>query len=134
MTKEKYTVTRIHENRDCVRITEEGLEGADRKNPNRPVSLMSLDARQQIDRAMQRGLCYRRFTADITLDCNQMPPTDVRLKCGELILVILPERKKCWPECELLQKQLPCPLKDGVRYARVAIPGSLCLGNSFKIL
>jgi len=107
MADKKFTVAAIHENQNCARITQEGLEGADRKNPNRPVSLMSLDARQQVDSAVRRGLCYRRFTADITLDCVHMPPTDVRLKCGELVLVILPERKKCWPECELWQKDQP---------------------------
>jgi hypothetical protein len=134
MAEEKFTIAAIHENQNCVQITEDGLEGADRKNPNRPVSLISLNARQQVDSAVQRGLCYRRFTADITLDCNQMPPTDARLKCGELILVILPERKKCWPECELLQNQLPCPLKDGVRYAQVEHPGNLCINDIFMVL
>ena len=134
MTTNEFTIAAIHENRDCARITREGLEGADRKNPDRPVSLMSLDARQQVDTAVRRGLCYRRFTADITLNCNQMPPSGARLKCGELILVILPERKKCWPECELLQEQQPCPLREGVRYAQVDSPGRLCLGETFERL
>ena len=129
MTKEKFTIAAIHENRDCVHITEEGLEGAKRKNPDRPVSLMSLKARQQVDAAVQRGLCYKRFTADITLDCDQMPPTDAHLISGELILVILPERKKCWPECELWQEKQLCPLREGVRYARVEKPGTICLSE-----
>lgn len=129
MPKEQYLIAAIHENQGCARITKEGLEGANRKSPDRPVSLMSLDARQQVDAAVRRGLCYRRFTADITLDCQQMPPTDARLTCGELTLVILPERKKCWPDCELWQENLPCPLREGVRYARVETPGMLCRGQ-----
>ena len=131
MTDNTYTVAALHEHRGCVRITELGLEGADRKNPDRPISLMSLDARQQVDAAVQRGLCYRRFTADITLGCEKMPPTGTRLQCGKFTLVILPERKKCWPDCELWQADLPCPLREGVRYARVATPGDLCLGDAF---
>ena len=134
MPNEKYTIAAIHENRDCARIIQTGLEGANRKSPDRPVSLMSLEARQQVKKAVHRGLCYRRFTADITLDCDQMPPTGARLKCGKVTLVILPERKKCWPECELLQEQRPCPLREGVRYARVDSPGKLCLGETFEIL
>ena len=130
MPKINVTVAAIHQNRDCARFTETGLEGADRKNPDRPVSLMSLDARQQIDTAVRRGLCYKRFTADITLDCSQMPPTDAKLQCGELTLIILPERKKCWPDCELFQEGLPCPLREGVRYARVITPGGLCRGEA----
>jgi len=134
MKEDKFIVAAIHKNQDCAQVTTGGLEGADRKNPDRPVSLMSLDARQQVDTAVRQGLCYKRFTADITLDCSQMPPTDAKLQCGELTLALLPERKKCWPECELFQEQLPCPLREGVRYARVETPGNLCLGESFKVL
>ncbi len=132
MTEEKFTVAAIHEHQNCACITEEGLEGANRKSPDRPVSLMSLDARQQVDSAVRRGLCYKRFTADITLDCVQMPPSGAHLKGGELVLVILPECKKCWPVCELWQEKHPCPLRDGVRYARVETPGLLCLGEEFS--
>jgi hypothetical protein len=131
MTDNTYIVAALHEHRDSACITEQGLDGADRKNPDRPISLMSLDARQQVDASAQRGRCYRRFTADITLDCEQMPPTGSVLQCGKLTLVILPERKKCWPDCELWQEGLPCPLRDGVRYASVASPGKLCLGDAF---
>lgn len=130
----KCTVAALYENKTRVHVTKEGLEGVQRKNPDRPVSLMSLTARQSVDRAVQRGLCYERFTADITLDCEQMPPTGTRLKCGDLVLAILPERKKCWPECVLLQKDLPCPLKEGVRYARVETTGTLHLDDSFEII
>jgi len=132
MTQENYTVAKIHEHQNCAKITIEGLEGANRKSPDRPLSLMSLDSRQHVDAAVRRGLCYRRFTADITLDCEQMPPTDAHLKSGELVLVILPERKKCWPDCELWQENLPCPLREGVRYARVERPGLLCVGEVFS--
>ena len=134
MPKEKYQIAAIHEHEDCAQITKEGLEGANRKSPDRPISLLSLDARQQVDSAVQRGLCYKRFTADITLDCENMPPTGAYLKCGELVLVILPERKKCWPECELWQEKRPCPLREGVRYARVESPGKICLGYDLTLL
>ena len=133
MTQHNFTIAAIHGHPDCARITEAGLEGVNRKSPDRPISLMSLDARQQVDAAVRRGLCYRRFTADITLDGGPMPPTGARLQCGDLTLLILPERKKCWPDCELWQEDLPCPLRDGVRYASVASPGKLCLGDTFAI-
>ena len=108
------------------------MEGVERKSPNRPVSLISLHARQSVDQAMKRGLCFKRFVADITLDCEQMPPTGTLLKSGDLVIGILPERKRCWPECELLQENLPCPLIEGVRYAWVESPGALSLGDYFK--
>ncbi|MFW5714428.1 MAG: hypothetical protein ACOCYU_07140 [Brevefilum sp.] len=132
MKEEKLIVAAIHNHLNCAPITKEGLEGANRNSPDRPVSLMSLDARQQVDSAVRRGLCYKRFTADITLDCDRMPPTGARLKSGELTLVILPERKKCWPECALWQEKQPCPLREGVRYARVEKPGLLCRGEVFS--
>jgi hypothetical protein len=118
---------------DCATFTKEGMEGVVRKNPNRPVSLISLQARQAVDQATERGLCFKKFVADITVDCEQMPPTDALLNSGDLVLGILPERKRCWPECELLEKKLPCPLLDGVRYAWVETPGTLCKGDVFTI-
>lgn len=129
-----FTVTSIETEKDCVNITETGMEGVERKNPNRPVSLISLQARQAVDQATERGLCFKKFVADITLDCEQIPPTGALLKSGELELSILSERKRCWPECELLQNQLPCPLINGVRYAAVEKPGELCLGDVFEEL
>jgi hypothetical protein len=130
----KYRVAALYENRDCAHFTEEGMTGVQRKNPDRPVSLISLAARQAVDQAVKRGLCYKRFTADITITCDQMPPTGTLLESNELVLGILPERKTCWPECILLQEKLPCPLIDGVRYARVQTSGKLCEGDLFKAI
>lgn len=124
-----YIVAALDEARDCAHFTWEGMEGAQRKNPQRPVSLMSLASRQAVDQAEQRGLCYARFTADITLDCAQMPPQGARIGNGLVAFNILPEGKQCWPECSLFQNKLPCPLVEGVRYARVDSPGRLCLGD-----
>ncbi len=127
-------VAALLEGRNCAQFTAEGMVGADRKNPDRPVSLISLAARQGVDTAERRGLCYRRFVADITLSCKEMPPTGARLQCGNLVLIILPERKKCWPECELFQNDLPCPLIEGVRYASVSRPGKTCLGDEISVI
>ncbi|MEA3326150.1 MAG: hypothetical protein U9R53_02440 [Chloroflexota bacterium] len=129
-----FKVAAFDEDRDCARFTKVGMEGVQRKSPDRPVSLMSFKARRLVNQAEIRGLCYKRFTADITLDCKQMPETGARISSGELVLGILPERKKCWPECILLQKKLPCPLINGVRYASVEFPGSLCIGDSLKVV
>lgn len=129
----KFEVTALFEGRECAQFTEQGMAGVERKNPNRPVSLISLEARQSVDAATLRGICYRRFTADITVACDQMPDTDTILEAADLQLGILPERKRCWPECVLLQQNLPCPLIDGVRYAYVESPGKLCLGESFTV-
>ena len=130
--KSKYNVAALYENKNCAQFTHEGMEGGIRKNPNRPVSLISLDARRTVEDAVIRGLCYKNFRADITLKCEQMPSTGTILGSNDLKLGILPERKRCWPECILLEKNLPCPLIDGVRYARVESPGKLCLGDNLK--
>lgn len=132
MTNEfSFTVAALHGNKKCTFITKDGVEGAKHNNPDRPVSLISLDARQKVDQAQRRGLCYRRFTADITLDCTEMPAKGSQLSSGDLVLRILPEGKTCFPECELVQENLPCPLREGVRFASVELPGRLCLGDKF---
>lgn len=129
----EYKVAALHEGMDCARFTAEGMEGGIRKDPNRPVSLISLSARQEVDEAVLRGLCFKKFKADITVVCDEMPATGAILVSGDLRLSILPERKRCWPDCILLKRNLPCPLIDGVRYATVEAPGNLCLGDNFKI-
>jgi hypothetical protein len=127
-------VSALGNHKDCARFNEDGMESAKRKNPDRPVSLMSLAARQGVDSAELRGLCYNRFQADITIECTQMPAKGTLIKAGELTLGILPEGKACWPECKLFQENLPCPLIDGVRYAWVETPGTLCLGEVFEVV
>jgi len=130
----KINIVSFSESWDCATFTKEGMVGVVRKDPNRPVSLISLQARQAVDQATERGLCFKKFVADITVDCPEMPPSGALLKSGDLVLGILPERKRCWPECILLEKDMPCPLIDGVRYAWVETPGSLCLGDCLKPL
>jgi hypothetical protein len=130
----KWIVAALAENRVQAQFTETGMEGVQRKSPMRPVSLMSLAARQEVDQSDLRGLCYARFTADITLDGDQMPDTGTLIGTDDLQLGILPERKRCWPECELFQNKLPCPLIEGVRYAWVEAPGGLCLGDQLRIV
>jgi len=129
-----YKVAEIQGHDPCARFNAEGMEGAKRKNPKRPVSLMSLSARQEVDAATLRGLCYERFQADITLDCDQMPEKDAIIQAETLALGILQEGKTCWPECQLWQEGLPCPLLDGVRFAWVKKPGQLCLGEVFEVV
>jgi hypothetical protein len=128
-----YKVAEIQDHEQCAQFNADGMEGAKRKNPNRPVSLMSLSARQEVDAATLRGLCYERFRADITIDCDQMPDKGAIIQADALALGILQEGKTCWPECHLWQEGLPCPLRDGVRYAWVETPGELCLGEVFEV-
>lgn len=130
----KWIVAALAENRSQAQFSETGMEGVQRKNPKRPVSLMTLSARHDVDQAEVRGLCYARFTADITLDCDHLPDTGTIIGTDDLQLGILPERKRCWPECELFQNNHPCPLIDGVRYAWVEAPGMLCRGDQLKIV
>ena len=130
----EFIIAAFDVDRECAHFTSEGMEGVQRKKSNRPVSLISLKARQQVNQAELRGLCYKRFVADITLDCEDMPGTGTILSAGNLKFGILPERKRCWAECILLQEKLPCPLIDGVRYAWVEQPGKLCQGDRLTVV
>jgi len=130
----EYKVADILDHDQCARFNEGGMEGAQRKKADRPVSLLSLSARQEVNAAELRGLCFKRFVADLTLDCEQMPEKGTVIKANELALGILQEGKTCWPECQLFQENLPCPLRDGVRYAWVEEPGRVCLDEVFKVV
>jgi hypothetical protein len=124
-----YLVAHFQLEQPCINILTTGVEGSPLTSAARPLSLLSLSTRQAVDSAVLRGLCCQRFRADITLDCPAMPPSGARLASAGLLLHILPERKQCFPECSLLEKELPCPLVDGVRFASVEVPGRLCLGD-----
>lgn len=130
----EYKVAEILDHEKCARFNEDGMEGAQRKNPDRPVSLLSLAAQQEVNAAELRGLCFKRFVADITIECEQMPEKGAIIKADTLALGILQEGKACWPECKLFQEDLPCPLRDGVRYAWVEEPGDLCLDEMFQVV
>ena len=130
----EYKVAEILDHDKCARFNEDGMEGAQRKKADRPVSLLSLSARQEVNAAELRGLCFKRFVADITLECEQMPEKGAIIKADEVSLGILQEGKTCWPECQLFQENLPCPLREGVRYASVEEPGDLCLGEVFQVV
>lgn len=130
----EYKVAEILDHENCARFNKDGMEGAQRKNPDRPVSLLSLAARQEVNTAELRGLCFKRFVADITIECEKMPEKGAIIKADKLTLGILQEGKACWPECKLFQEDLPCPLRDGVRYAWVEEPGDLCLGEVFQVV
>ena len=124
-----YKIAYFYLQQPCVTITETGVEGSHLKSATRPLSLISLSARQEVDSAEKIGLCYPRFKADITLDCELMPPKGARLTCGVVTICILPEGKSCYPECILVQEGLPCPLIAGVRSASVEAGGTLCQGD-----
>jgi len=130
----EYKVAEILDHEKCARFNVDGMEGAQRKKADRPVSLLSLSARQEVNAAELRGLCFKRFVADITIECDQMPVKGAIIKAEKLALGILQEGKTCWPECQLFQENLPCPLRDGVRYAWVEEPGELCLGEVFRVV
>ena len=128
-----YPIAYFQGGQPCVNILTSGVEGSELTSADRSLSLISLPARQAVDVAKLRGLCYRRFQADITLDCETMPPKGARLTCGNLVLQVLPEGKRCFPECVLVQNDLPCPLCDGVRFASVESPGPLCQGDRLSL-
>ncbi len=129
-----FKVALIHGNKTYAQVDLDGLRGVVRKNPNRPISLISLTARQEVDQATLRGLCFKKFNADLTLDCEIMPEKGSRIATDHVQLVILPEGKQCFEECTLIQKKLPCPLREGVRYASVVSPGMICLGDIFTLI
>ena len=104
------------------------IEGVKTRNPNRPtISLISLEARQSVDRATIRGLCYEKFTADIIVECDQMPDTDHAFNQETWCLKFFPNGKGAGLNASLLERELPCPLIEGVRYARWIKTGEICL-------
>jgi hypothetical protein len=82
----KWIVAALAENRVQAQFTETGMEGVQRKSPMRPVSLMSLAARQEVDQADLRGGCVMHASRPISrwmaTRCQIRAPSSARMICS----------------------------------------------------
>lgn len=94
----------------------------------RQVSLLPRRARETVERMDKRGLCMKRFFAN--LEIEDLPPLESgqRLAVGDAVLEITQARKSCFAECPLAGQKAACPLQ-ACRFARVIRGGGVSLGD-----
>ena len=82
------------------------------------------------------GLCFPRFLETIRIrgikadNCK----TGARIQAGKAILAVSKPRKKCYPECRIIQDGRHCALSSDVRFCKVLQTGTIQKGDSVKII
>ena len=98
---------------------------------DRQVTILSAEGRAKIETIERDGLCAKRFYENITvkdLDVSKLI-IGQELIIGEAIFQITGIGKRCFPECDIVQRQQVCSLKNGVVFAKVIISGTVTVGD-----
>jgi len=82
------------------------------------------------------GLCFQRFLE--TLQISGIKADDLKLdtelQVGKAVFIVSKPRKKCYPECKIIQDGRSCALSRDVRFCRVLQTGTIRKGDSVKII
>ncbi len=73
------------------------------------------------------GLCVKRFMPNITtsgLDYKSLKP-GTQLKMGDTLIEISEHQKKCFPECQLVQRGEICQIRKNSAFAKIVTSGTV---------
>jgi len=82
------------------------------------------------------GLCFSRFLETIRIKgmkADSFRTNDI-VQIGEAVLQISKIRKKCYPECKIIQDNRHCALSRDVRFCKVLYSGKIRKGDKVSIL
>ncbi len=80
------------------------------------------------------GLCEKRFAADGYFDGDRL-----EISVGDTIFVggaelrVTSIKQKCYPNCEITGKDIPCSLKNNVYFCDIIAQGEITPGDELKI-
>lgn len=82
------------------------------------------------------GLCFPRFLETIRIRGIKADSfkTDDIIRIGEAVLQVSEIRKKCYPECKIIQDNRKCALSRDVRFCKVLNTGKIRKGDSVYII
>lgn len=107
---------------------EHDLKGG--KSP-REISLISLEAVNDIQANYMDGLCTKRFKANLEIANLRVDELTIgsQLRIGDdVILEVTAKGKRCFPNCVIVERGSMCPLTSHVLFAKV-IQGGLVRSN-----
>lgn len=82
------------------------------------------------------GLCFSRFLETLRIRgmiANEFK-TDSIFQIGEAVFQVSKLRKKCYPECKIIQDKRHCALSLDVRFCKVLQTGIVRKGDSVSII
>ena len=113
-------------------LEELGVEGDFHQGSERQVSLLSVETRRWMEAQTEQGLCFKRFRENILIEGLPLEDLDngCLLSAGDAILRISMRNKRCYDECRLFSKGIPCRLSGCAAFAVVDRGGVIRIGDS----
>ena len=94
------------------------------------------EGRHSLEEESFPGLCFPRFleTIRITGIKADLFKTGGIIQIGEAAFQVSNARKKCYPECKIIQDNRHCALSEDVRFCKVLQTGLIREGDSVNIV
>ncbi len=115
-----------------------GLEGDAYSSPGarRQVTVLSSEGRAAVEKEDLEGLCFERFIETVRIsgiEADTLKP-GVLLKAGTALFEVTEYRKKCYPECSIIQTGRVCSLFTDARFLKVLTTGKVAVGDRVEII
>ena len=115
-----------------------GLEGDiySKMGTEKQVTLFFDESRDLLEKEPYSGLCFSRFLETIRIGGmgaeNLMAGTEIQI--GDAVFIVSNKKKKCYPECRIIQDKRVCALSKDVRFCKVLRSGNISRGDNIKLL
>lgn len=116
-------------------VKNSGMEGNRYQGGLRQVSIMRLETKQWMEQQTQKGLCFRRYKANIVVE-NLAPASlavGQALSVGTAGFAITEYNKTCFDNCPLFQSGQACALPFSTAFATVVESGEVSLGDNVLV-
>ena len=115
-----------------------GLEGDvySEVGTEKQVTVFFDDSRISLEEEPFPGLCFPRFLETIRIRGIKADDfkTDCVFQIGEAVFQVNKARKKCYPECRIIQDNRHCSLSKDVRFCKVLQTGIIKKGDGIKLI
>lgn len=115
-----------------------GLEGDaySEAGTEKQVPVFFDEGRNSLEQESFPGLCFSRFLETIRIKGIKADSfrTDDIIQIGEAVFQVSKTRKKCYPECKIIQDNRHCALSRDVRFCKVLNTGKIRKGDNVSKL
>ena len=103
---------------------------------DKQVTVFFNEGRDSLSDESFSGLCFPRFLETIRIRGIKADDfkTGTEIQVGEVILTVSKSRKKCYPDCKIIQDGRQCALSSDVRFCKVIQTGTIRTGDRVKII
>jgi MOSC domain-containing protein YiiM len=113
-------------------IPDFGLRGDAKSGPGeRQVCAITREGREAVNADPRNGLCFRRFHETLELDAAAEAGLEPgrEFSIGEVRFKVSNAKKRCFPDCSIVQSGSICALPASVYYLKVLRGGKLRSGT-----